>query len=140
MGPRRGGGGRRNKDAVLLRMSIPYHIRLRVETADPEAPRKEIFSSASITEILGEYFVAEAIELFQGQEGATHRNGMAGINAILLFHATGLRFQGWDGIGHPHKSKRKNTTINTYAGVALDLKCWDRILGGVWRVSRPLFH
>ena len=60
---------------------------------------------------------------------ASHQNGMAGINAILLFSAAGLRFQGWDGIGYPHKSKRIKTTINTYAGDALDPKSPDRISG-----------
>ena len=69
-----------------------------------------------------------------------HQNGMAGINTILLFSPLALDSKAGIGLANPVDPKVEHTTINKYAGGALDPKSWDRVLGGVRLISWPLFH
>ena len=69
-----------------------------------------------------------------------HQNGMAGINTILLFSSLALDSKAGTGLAIPVNPKVEHTTMNKYAGVVLDPKSWDRVLGGVRLISRPLFH
>jgi hypothetical protein len=69
-----------------------------------------------------------------------HQNGVAGINTILSFSPLALDSKAGTGLVIPVNLRVEHTTMNKYAGVALDPKSWDRVLDGVRLISWPLFY
>ena len=61
-------------------------------------------------------------------------------DGMLWFLPLTLDSKAGTGLAIPVNPKVEHTTINKYAGLALDPKAWNRVLGGVRLISRSLFH